>query len=418
MIKISLYKNKLLEYRGLISNFGYLSALQILTLILPIITFPYLVRVLGVEKYGLIVYSQAIIGYFIVFIDFGFNISEIGQISIERENKAKISEIVSSVIIIKTVFALISLALIILIVNVFPTFREYNLLYLAYFGVILDVAINPKFYFQGIEKMKFISIFSILAKLVFVILIFIIIKGPDQFVLVPLFTSIGSLIGSFAGLYVVVFKHKIKLKPVAFNILLFHLKESVPFFTSRVSVLINSKANILVIGSFLSFHEVAYYDIAEKITSVLKIPFNIVNQVLFPNISKSKDISLVLKTLKLLIIFYVIIYCAGFICGKEIIVLLGGAKLLPALSTYYVLSFTIITELIVVFLGVNTLLVSGYKKEYNLSIIYGSFFYLLLVLVIYLFGIISLLHLALISVLSSLFIMLYRIYYCRKYKLF
>jgi len=407
----------LLKYKGLISNFGYLSLLQLLSILLPMMTYPYLIRVLGAEKYGLIAYSQAIIGYFLVIINFGFNISEIKDISIERNNEQKISEIVSSVITIKTIFALASIVSIILLVCLFDTFKEYKFLYIAYSGVILDEAINPKFYFQGIEKMKFISIFTMLSKIIFVILIFLLVRNTEQFEYVPLLTSIGSIIGSFGSIYIVFFKHRIKFRLYPLKTIFKHLKESIPFFTSRISVIINTKTNVLLIGSFLGYNEVAYYDLADKITSVLKIPFNIINQVLFPNVAKSNNVSLVIKVLKYLLTIYFITYVSMFFWGKEAIILLGSINLIPATTTLFILGFTIITELVVVFLGVNTLLISGYKKEYNISIIYGSIFYLFLILLLYFFNYFNLISLSITTVVSSFFILLYRFYFCRKYKL-
>ncbi|MDZ7817337.1 MAG: oligosaccharide flippase family protein [Aliarcobacter sp.] len=87
--------------KKLLSNFFSLSSIQLVSYILPIITIPYLVRVLGVEKFGLIAFAQAIIQYFIIFTDYGFGLSATKEIAQENGNKKKINQIFSSVIIIK-----------------------------------------------------------------------------------------------------------------------------------------------------------------------------------------------------------------------------------------------------------------------------------------------------------------------------
>jgi PST family polysaccharide transporter len=408
---------KIKPHRVLISNFNFLSIFQFAQLIFPFITYPYLIRILGKELFGVIVFASAITAYFVLFINFGFNISEIKEISIYRNNRSKLSEILSSVLTIKIVLALFSIFILLSFISLFDFFSKYSFLYLAYSGLMLDAAINPSFYFQGIEKMKFITIFSILSQMIFTILIFLLIRSPRQYNLVPLLTSIGNLSGSLAGLYIVFIHQGITFKFSPLKTIKKYLFESVPFFTSRLSSVFNQKTNVLLIGSFLGYNEVAYYDLAEKITNVMKIPFTILNQALYPNVSVTKNITLVKKFLKILLIFYIFNYLSIFLWGRQAVILLGSQKLLPAVNVLYLLALTAITELVVVFLGAPILLVSGFKKEYNLSIIYGSLFYCLLIAVLYIFNLMGLYQLVVCSVLSSCFILLYRFYYTRRYNL-
>ena len=410
-------KSQYTKHKTLISNFNYMSVLQVFQLILPLITYPYLIRILGKEVYGVVAFSNAIIVYINVFIDFGFNISEIRDISINREDIKKVSEIVSSVIIIKTFFALLSFLFLIALVFFIPKFSEHKLLYYASLGMLLDTAINPRFFFQGIEKMKFITLLNLGARSFFLIMVFIVVKDPSDYILVPLMTSIGAVVSSIIGLGLIYKKYGVRYLKPELSMLRKTIKNSVPFFSSRLSVLVINKTNIILIGTFIGYQQVAYYDLADKLVSVMKMPFNIFNQVLYPNVSKTKNIGLVVKTLKYLLVIYVLGYITLFFVGESLIILIGGINLLPSKPILYILGFSAITELISVFLGAPLLLAMGYTTKYNGSIIWGSVFYAVMIALLFLMGIVDLYSLTLITVLGSLFIMIYRLHFCKKYKL-
>src|SRR5690606_26056547 len=125
-------KNK--DFKKVSTNFFYLFIPNVTNFVLPLVTFPYLVSRLGVEKFGLLAFVTSIISYFLIFTDYGFNLTATRQISIHRGNKEKINEIVSSVFIIKFLLIVLSLVLLFIVVSVVPKFQEHSLIYFCAFG--------------------------------------------------------------------------------------------------------------------------------------------------------------------------------------------------------------------------------------------------------------------------------------------
>ena len=403
--------------RALIFNFNYLAVLQVFQLVLPLITYPYLIRVLGAELYGVVAFANAVVVYFNVFIDFGFNISEIREISVNRDDLSQVSKTVSTVIVAKLLLTLVAFVALFALVFFVPALKAHRWLYLASLGMLLDTALNPRFYFQAVEKMKFITLLNVGARLLFLVMIFVAVKAPEDYVLVPLLTSIGAVLSSLLGLAIMGLHYRVRFKLPSLSGLKQALVNSLPFFGSRVSVLAINKTNVVLIGSFLGYTEVAYYDLAEKLVSVMKMPFNIFNQVLYPNVSKTKNVALVVKTIRFLLGAYVLGYFLVYLGGGWAIEKLAGGDLLPAFPVLRILGVSALTELVSVFLGAPMLLAMGYKKAFNASIIWGSLFYLTWVLFLWLFGSLGLYSLTFATVASSSFIMIYRLFYCRKYKL-
>ncbi len=409
--------NRARKYKSLIVNFNFLAILQLSTLLIPLLIYPYLIRVLGKELYGVIAYSHALIAYFLVFINFGFNISEIRELSICRSEKDKVSGIVSSVLTIKSTLLLISFLVLAVLIFFIPGIKKHQFLYFAYFGILIDGAIGLSFYFQAIEKMKYITYFSLASKLISVSFIIVLVNDPEDYILVPLLNSIGALTSCSFGLYVVFSKHRIKFFIPSFSVLRHHFIQSIPFFTSRFSVLVNSKTNALLIGSFIGYTEVAYYDLAEKVVEALKVPYKIINQVVFPNVAKTKDILFVKRLLRIMILIYLIGYFFLFLGAEKIVLLLGGKDMLPAVSVLLFYGSILIIDLIVVFLGAPILLIMGHSKVYNYSIVLGSISYFLMVLILFAFDSIGIYQLIGVTILSNIVILIFRLFHCLKYNL-
>ena len=194
------------DFKIIRNNFFSLTSLKVLTYILPLITFPYLIRVLGIEKFGLIMFAQATMYYFEIVVDFGFNLSATREVALNAKKPNKLNEIISAVFSIKFMLLLFSFLVLILVVNLFDRFLQDFLLYYYSFLKVIALAFFPVWFFQGIEKMKYITLIDIISKSIFTVLIFVFVQSESDYILVPLISGVGYIIGTIFSL-IYLFKH-------------------------------------------------------------------------------------------------------------------------------------------------------------------------------------------------------------------
>ena len=194
----------------LVRNFTSLSLLQLANYIFPIITLPYLVRVLGPEKYGLINFATAFTAYFNIITDYGFNLSATQEVSVNRNNKEKVSEIFSSVLIIKILLFLLSTVILFLVVIIFPLFRsDYDLYAITFIGV-LGTVLFPLWFYQGIEQMKYILIINVVVRAISIVIIFLIVKVENDYLLLAIIYTVTQLLIGIIGLIFAIRKYELK----------------------------------------------------------------------------------------------------------------------------------------------------------------------------------------------------------------
>jgi len=349
MIKTIKTKLKSENNKRLVSNFFFLSVLQLANFILPLLTIPYLIRVLGIDSFGLLAFVTATIMYFQILSDYGFNLSATREISIHRDDIRKLNEIFSSVISIKLLFSLIGLLILTILVLLFSKFREhYDIFYLA-FGIVLGQSIFPIWFFQGMEKMKYITILNITAKSIFTILIFIFVQNQNDIYLVPLFQSLGFLTSGLISLYIIKKYFFINYSLPTKEDIVFYLKDGWHIFISRIAVLLYTSSNIFILGLFTNNTLVGYYALAEKIISAGSILGSIINQVLFPYLSRVWNENNIINYFKklfysslLIIIPMSIIGILIFIFSNEIVSLISGNYIKESEIIVKILAITVV----------------------------------------------------------------------------
>ena len=382
--KLNLFFNTFNDSKKIVNNILSLSILHGLNYILPLLTIPYLIKVLGPEYFGLLAYITSIINIFILITEYGFNLSATRQVSINREDKDKINNIFSSVMTIKSILFLITLILLCFFVFGYDKFNAHYELYFTAFGMVFGSVIYPVWLFQGLEKMKFITYIDISFKGFFTALIFYCVKEPSDFLLVPLLTSLGFITSGIASLIIVKIKFKVQFISQSLSMIIFQLKEGLYVFTSSIGNTLNSNAVIILLGVFTNNSVVAYFSAAEKIVTATKKLYAPIAQAIFPSISLRinkdrkagiqfiRNILFIMGTLMFLFSLFLFIY------AELIVYYLFGDQFQHSAILLKIMSFVPLIFTLCNILGVQAMLNLDYGREYSLIIIIISFFNLML----------------------------------------
>lgn len=406
------------EKRKIFNNFISLTVLQLSNYLIPLIVIPYLARVLGPEKFGLTAFAQAFIFYFILVTDFGFNLSATREISINRDSGEKISSIFSAVMIIKTILLLISFIVLLIIVLSFKQFSVDKSLYFITFLAVVGSVLFPQWFYQGIEKMKFITLITVGTRTIFTILIFSFVKKTNDYLLYAFLNSAGFLISGLVGFIVAFSFFKVKFILLNYSELKFHFIEGWHIFLSTISISLYTTSNSVLLGLFTNYTIVGYYTAAEKLFKVFQfigMPFY---QAIFPHFSKlyienkTKAIESFNKTLKFTLLFSTVLSVIIYFIAHPLILLIFGVNFKNSVFVFSILAFILVPSLGNYMLGIQGMINFGFKEILSkIIILFGILHILIVSLGIYLIGIIAV---PLVWLLTETSIFFYEYYFLRK----
>ncbi|MRI58853.1 MAG: flippase, partial [Epsilonproteobacteria bacterium] len=365
------------EYKRLVSNFTALLTLQGANYLLPLITFPYLVRVLGVEKFGLVSFAMALTAYFNIIVDYGFNLTATKDVSIHRHDREYLSKIVSSVFIIKFALLILSFGILMGLILFVEKFSSHPYLYLFSFGIVFGQMLFPQWFFQGIERMEYITFLNLVAKILFTIAIFLFVHTQDDFYKVPFIQSLGYMVAGVMALWIIATRHGLRAV-FDWHKIRYYIVYNFSFFLSRLAVNLYTVSNTFILGLFFHAQVVGQYSIAEKVVKIVQSLYGILTQTLYPYIVKSKNVGLFKKVLfaaTLLNILFMAVLAYG---AEYIFDLLFHIHDQEILKIFYVLCVVSLFILPTYLLGFPILGAFGYEKYANLSAIYGAILHLAL----------------------------------------
>jgi len=331
-------KMSLRNNRKVIENYFSLTTLQLLNSLFILVIYPYLIRTLGITQYGLYVFAFSIANYVNVIVTFGYNIHGVREVSLNRDNNANLSKILSNLLSSQVYLFLTCFIMLIVTVYFIPFTRENYWLYVVCGLSAFSPVLFPTWFFQGMEQMKYITVLQLGIKLFSLPFILFLVKTPQDLLLYAIINTTSTLIGSLLAILLIKYHFKIDLvfKPVReFKL---YMKEALPFFWGSAASVIKMQSPAFFAGTFISMASVAYYDLASKIVLLIATLLSNINNAFYPKIVKEQNSNMVRKALIGLAIICVIAVLFIFIGGKYIVFLLGGKLMIESYSLMTILS--------------------------------------------------------------------------------
>ncbi len=401
---------------NMISNFFYIGVMKFLNIGSKYILVGYLIRVLGENGYGTLTWIDSIVQYFIMLINFGFDLYAAKYVVENKNNPKKLNEAISAIYYIKGILFLISFVLLIPLTFNTEINTIINLIFLMLVMGIGEV-LTPIWFFQGIEKMKTITIITFFSKLILVLLTFFFIKNNTDIHLYILFLVFTNIIWGFFGFLMMKKEASFKFVAVTFNLIKNYLKEGYLFFIGKFSTFLFNLGTVFLIGYLFTKGQVAGFDIAIKIVFVFIIPFEVLQQALFPVIVRGVRKSVLRNITVATFIISTAIAILLYVFSENVIVIFGGAEMY---KYSYVLDLVLILIPIVsltIVVGNCILVAKGYYKQYNWSLIVSAMVFISLLIVLKTTDQLNFLNVILIRVLADFIQLLIRFYYNFKFKI-
>ena len=277
------------RHKTILENFSWVTAVEVFMLLAPFITYPYLTKVLGLELYGLVISAQVLASYATLIIDFGSNSVVAKHVSINRHDNDMLSEIVSSVFTVRSFLWVVCFVIYITVVLLVKTYRNEWLLFLFTYGLTLHDVLFPRYFFQGIEKMRISSIINIGIKLLFILLVFVVVRSEDDYLYVPLLYTAGYTLAGVVSMYIIFGKMKLRFYIPPVNRMMIYVKDSAAIFATDIIRTVKDKFNYFFLGGYSGMANVVVYDLGIKLNSIIVKPIQIIGQVLFPRFAKTRD---------------------------------------------------------------------------------------------------------------------------------
>jgi O-antigen/teichoic acid export membrane protein len=341
--------------------------------LIPLLQFPYLTRVLGIEYFGLFVFSLSIINFLMIVTNYGFELYLPKELAEQQGNQSMVNAYFSQTLVVRTGLVFVC----VLILAGIYIFTNYYKDHFELIGLILvSVVCNAYSFLWLYQSKEVIYLYSrivVTIRLVGVGLVFILIHGKADFNRLFLIIALTNACTLLVCYVQVKKRFMIKFKLPSMRQVRELFKQSSGFFVSRLGVSVYATLGSFVVGTLShSLTEVAYYGAAQQLYTAGLYAMSAISTPLLPYMVRTRNYSVFFKITAVSLAVTILGACIGWLFGGQILSLVYGTNLRAAEPVLNIFMITIILSVMGVHLGYPALIPLGRAKAANLSVIYAG----------------------------------------------
>ena len=316
---------------------------SILSILFPLITFPYVSRVLQVENLGKYNFANSVCSYFVLLAGLGISTYAIREGSKLRENREQVSRFASQMYTINLASSALSYLALVLVVAAVPRFRSYGLLIAIFSIQILFAAIGAEWVFTVFEEFGYITIRGIAFQVVGLILLFLFVKRPEdyyKYALITVFSSVGA-----NGLNWFRLRRYCDLRLVRGIQWGRHLKPILIIFATSLATMLYVESDITILGLLTDDYHVGIYSVSVKVYKIVKSFLSSALVVSIPRFAhyigmgETKEYNRLFRSMFHFLLLLVAPAVTGLIClSRDVVLLISDPSYLPASTSLQILS--------------------------------------------------------------------------------
>lgn len=402
------------RHRVIVKNTAMLYLMNIAKLLLPLLTLPYLTRVLSKECYGTVAYVKSVMQYMQIVVDFGFLLSATKDVARVKDDRAAVSRVVGDTLLAKFLLVAAAFAALLLMMCAMPLLRAHWVFTaLSFLNVALSCLLMD-FLFQGLEEMQVITMRYVVMRVIATGLTFVFVKVDGNLIWMPILEILGTGV-AIGFVYYEMRQRGIGVCFTGMQGALAKLKESAVFFLSNMATTTFTALNTLLIGICLDTQQVAEWSVCLQLVMAAMSLYTPVIDSIYPDMVRNRDWRLIRKTAQL----YLPMVAAGciftYFAAEPALMIVGGEKYataVPLLRAFIPLLFVTFPEML---LGWPTLGAIGRAREVTRTTLLAAALQVAGMALLLLTGRFTAINLAWLRCATELCMLGMRCAYCRRY---